>query len=112
MFTAFKLLAKLRFLRGGPLDVFGRTDERRTERKLIEDYAKQIDELLTKLTPENHALAVQIRLDPRGDPRVWSRQGASSACGQAERGEAARGLPRTAGRARRGVTSWTPASAG
>jgi len=64
MFTAFRLLAKLRFLRGGPLDVFGRTEERRTERRLIEDYAKQIDELLAKLTPDNHALAVQIASIP------------------------------------------------
>jgi len=64
MFTAFKLLAKLRFLRGGPLDVFGRTDERRTERKLIEDYVRQLDELLAKLTPDNHALAVQIASIP------------------------------------------------
>ncbi len=64
MFTAFKLLARLKFLRGGPLDVFGRTAERRTERRLIEDYARQIDEIVTRLTPDNHALAVQIASIP------------------------------------------------
>jgi indolepyruvate ferredoxin oxidoreductase len=60
VFTAFKLLAKLRFLRGGALDVFGKTDERRMERQLIADYRNSIDELLTGLTLGNHALAVEI----------------------------------------------------
>jgi indolepyruvate ferredoxin oxidoreductase len=64
MFTAFKLLAKLRFLRGGALDIFGRTEERRTERALIGEYEKTIDELLAKLSPDNHALAVQIARIP------------------------------------------------
>ncbi len=36
VFTAFKWLAKLRFLRGGAFDIFGRTDERKMERQLIE----------------------------------------------------------------------------
>ena len=31
---AFKMLAKLKFLRGGAFDVFGRTEERRMERQL------------------------------------------------------------------------------
>ena len=64
MFAAFKVLAKLRFLRGGAFDVFGRTAERRTERRLIDDYAQRIDELLAQLTPDNHALAVQIASIP------------------------------------------------
>ncbi|MCC7549625.1 MAG: indolepyruvate ferredoxin oxidoreductase family protein [Burkholderiales bacterium] len=64
VFTAFKLLARLKFLRGGPLDIFGRTAERRTERRLIEDYAGQIEEILAKLTPDNHAVAVQIASIP------------------------------------------------
>ncbi|MCW5620757.1 MAG: indolepyruvate ferredoxin oxidoreductase family protein [Burkholderiales bacterium] len=64
MFSAFKLLARLRFLRGSALDVFGYTHERRTERKLIEDYAACIEDLLGNLTPDNHALAVQIASIP------------------------------------------------
>jgi indolepyruvate ferredoxin oxidoreductase len=64
MFTAFKLLAKLRFLRGGALDIFGYTEERRTERQLITDYEDTVDELLAKLTPDNHALAVRIASVP------------------------------------------------
>jgi indolepyruvate ferredoxin oxidoreductase len=64
MFTAFRLLARLRFLRGSALDVFGYTEERRTERALIADYEKTVDELLARLIPDNHALAVQIASIP------------------------------------------------
>jgi len=64
MLGAFKLLAKLRFLRGTALDIFGRTEERRTERQLVADYEKTLDELLAKLSPDNHALAVQIASIP------------------------------------------------
>jgi indolepyruvate ferredoxin oxidoreductase len=55
-----RLLAKLRGLRGTPLDVFGRTEERRTERALIEEYRQTVLELLQRLQPGNHALAVEI----------------------------------------------------
>ncbi|HUF20865.1 MAG TPA: indolepyruvate ferredoxin oxidoreductase family protein [Burkholderiales bacterium] len=60
MFTAFGLLAKLRFLRGSAFDIFGYTRERRTERQLIADYESVISEILGRLNPENHALAVRI----------------------------------------------------
>jgi len=46
VFTAFKLLKKLKFLRGGRFDLFGHTDERRMERQLIVDYRATIEELL------------------------------------------------------------------
>jgi indolepyruvate ferredoxin oxidoreductase len=64
MLPAFKMLAKLRFLRGSALDVFGYTSERRMERRLVKDYEQTMDELLAKLTPDNHALAVQIASVP------------------------------------------------
>jgi indolepyruvate ferredoxin oxidoreductase len=60
MLRAFGLLAKLRFLRGTALDVFGRTHERRTERALIGEYEQLVDEILQRLSAENHALAVQL----------------------------------------------------
>jgi indolepyruvate ferredoxin oxidoreductase len=60
VFTVFKLLAKLKGLRGGAFDIFGKTDERRMERQLIVDYRATIDELLTGLAPANHALAAEI----------------------------------------------------
>ncbi|MGD8790328.1 MAG: indolepyruvate ferredoxin oxidoreductase family protein, partial [Burkholderiales bacterium] len=60
VFAAFRLLAKLKFLRGGALDVFGYTKERRTERALISGYETIIEEVLRSLTAENHDLAVRI----------------------------------------------------
>ncbi len=38
MMNAFALLAKLKRLRGTAFDPFGRTEERRTERRLIGEY--------------------------------------------------------------------------
>jgi indolepyruvate ferredoxin oxidoreductase len=58
--SAFKLLARLKGLRGGALDPFGRTDERRTERALIGEYRASIDELLAGLSAERLPLAVEI----------------------------------------------------
>lgn len=60
VFTAFKWLAKLRFLRGGAFDIFGKTEERRMERQLIEDYFRTIDGLLGKLDRSNVDLAAEI----------------------------------------------------
>ena len=40
MIHAFRLLARLKFLRGTAFDPFGRTAERKAERKLIEDYSR------------------------------------------------------------------------
>ena len=58
--TAFGLLARLKPLRGTPLDFFGRTAERRRERRLIAEYRRTVDDLLASLAPGNHALAVEI----------------------------------------------------
>ncbi len=46
MMTGFRLLARLRRLRGTPLDPFGRTAERRMERQLIVDYRAAIERLI------------------------------------------------------------------
>jgi indolepyruvate ferredoxin oxidoreductase len=60
IFTAFKLMTRLKFLRGGAFDPFGKTEERRMERQLIVDYRNTIDELLMGLAMSNHSLAVEI----------------------------------------------------
>ncbi|NRF66369.1 indolepyruvate ferredoxin oxidoreductase family protein [Aquincola sp. S2] len=60
MRTAFGLLAKFKGLRGGALDIFGKTEERRTERQLIVDYRTTIDELLRGLSAANLAQAAEI----------------------------------------------------
>ncbi len=64
MFKAFGLLAKLKFLRGGRFDVFGRTGERRMERKLIGDYEATVQLLLDGLDDDRLALAVEIASVP------------------------------------------------
>ena len=64
VFTAFKLLSKLRGLRGTAFDVFGYTQERRMERRLIGEYEATIAELIGKLSSDNHALAVKIASIP------------------------------------------------
>jgi indolepyruvate ferredoxin oxidoreductase len=61
---AFRLLAKLKGLRGTPFDPFGRSLERRTERKLIGDYEAMLDEVLAGLTPDNHPIAVGLAVIP------------------------------------------------
>jgi indolepyruvate ferredoxin oxidoreductase len=64
VFSAFKLLARLRGLRGTALDIFGYTPERRMERRLIGEYEAVIEEIIGKLEPNNHALAVNIASIP------------------------------------------------
>jgi len=64
MLTLFGVLAKLKFLRGTALDVFGYTIERKTERQLVRDYETLLDELIAKLTPENHHFAVGLAAIP------------------------------------------------
>jgi len=81
VFSAFKLLAKLRGLRGSALDVFGYTAERRMERQLIADYGRTLDELIAGLGADNHALAVDIASVPeliRGYGHVKERHHASA----------------------------------
>jgi len=56
----FRILKRFKWLRGTALDPFGRTEERRSERALIEDYARTVDELLARLDARSHALAVEI----------------------------------------------------
>ena len=64
MLTGFKLLARLKGLRGTPMDVFGRSEERKMERALIDEYKASIDELLAGLSADNHAIALEIARIP------------------------------------------------
>jgi indolepyruvate ferredoxin oxidoreductase len=64
MLTGFKWLAKLKGLRGTAFDVFGRTEERRTERALIDEYKASIAEVLSTLNAANLGLAAEIARIP------------------------------------------------
>ena len=64
MFTAMKWLAKMKRLRGTALDPFGRSEERRTERRLIGEYEAMIGDLAAKLSKRNHRFAVALARIP------------------------------------------------
>ena len=64
MMSAFRVLAKLKGVRGTALDVFGRSAERKTERQLIVDYEALIGEVTPRLAAHNHALAVELASIP------------------------------------------------
>ena len=64
MRTAFRVLAKLKGLRGTAFDVFGRSSERQGERALIGEYRSSIEELLTSLTATRLAQAADIARIP------------------------------------------------
>jgi indolepyruvate ferredoxin oxidoreductase len=66
MLYALRVLAKFRFLRGTAFDFFGHTAERRSERALIEEYEKTIDEVLARLDQNNLALMSEIASVPEG----------------------------------------------
>jgi indolepyruvate ferredoxin oxidoreductase len=61
---AFRLLARLKGLRGTRFDLFGYTDERRRERQLIGAYQATIEQVLATLDQNNHSMAVQIAQVP------------------------------------------------
>ncbi|GAB5467147.1 MAG: indolepyruvate ferredoxin oxidoreductase family protein [Rhodospirillales bacterium] len=60
IFRAFKLLARLRRLRGTRFDIFGYTEERKMERGLIVDYEALVAEVLENLAAGNHQTAVAL----------------------------------------------------
>jgi indolepyruvate ferredoxin oxidoreductase len=64
MLSVFWLLAKFRRLRGTPLDIFGRSGERRAERQMITEYEALLEEILDDLTPANHAVAIELAAVP------------------------------------------------
>jgi indolepyruvate ferredoxin oxidoreductase len=64
IFTAFKVLTKLKGLRGGTFDLFGKTEERRMERQWIVDYRKGLEEIIESLNHDNYSLALEIAKAP------------------------------------------------
>src|SRR6185312_2970603 len=60
MMPVFRALAKFRFLRGTPLDIFGYSADRKLERDLIAGYEKDVATVLGLLSPVTHDTAVEI----------------------------------------------------
>jgi indolepyruvate ferredoxin oxidoreductase len=61
----FPVLSKLKGLRGTPLDLFGHSDERRMERRLIGEFEAKIDRILAELTDARLPTAVKIAALPQ-----------------------------------------------
>jgi indolepyruvate ferredoxin oxidoreductase len=96
MMPAFRLLAKLKFLRGTAFDPLGRSAERRTERKLIADYEALLGEIFKNLKPDNHHLAVALASLPekiRGYGHVKARHLAAANAEEANLLEQFRNAP-------------------
>ena len=53
MMPVFRMLAKMRVLRGTPLDIFGYSADRKLERDLIAGYEKDVATVLGLLSPVN-----------------------------------------------------------
>jgi indolepyruvate ferredoxin oxidoreductase len=76
MKSAFRVLARLKGLRGTAFDPFGRTEERKTERALIGEYRASIDEVLQGLDASTLKQAIAIAKIPediRGYGHVKAR---------------------------------------
>ena len=60
MARAFRILARFKFLRGTPFDPFGRTAERRMERRMIRDYETLMGDLLGSFDAANAATLIEL----------------------------------------------------
>ena len=69
MLGPMKVLAKMKILRGTPLDIFGYSAERRMERDLIKQYERDIKEIMPLVSLKTQDVAValaRLPLDIRG----------------------------------------------
>ncbi|MBN8986526.1 MAG: 2-oxoacid:acceptor oxidoreductase family protein, partial [Rhizobiales bacterium] len=60
IFPLFRLLAKMKGLRGTPFDVFGYNKDRKMERELIAGYERDIETVLRLVSPANIDIAVEL----------------------------------------------------
>ena len=75
--TAFRFLARLRFLRGTVFDPFGWTRERREERAAIDEFEAMVEDLLKELNSSNFSEALALARLPqqvRGYGHVKARE--------------------------------------
>ena len=63
MLTSFKLLSKLKGLRGTAFDIFGKTAERKMEQALIADYRHSMELVLNRLSIDNQKQLLPIALE-------------------------------------------------
>ncbi|HLY00753.1 MAG TPA: indolepyruvate ferredoxin oxidoreductase family protein [Roseiarcus sp.] len=58
--TAFRIMARLKFLRGTWLDPFRSSAERKLERRLLAEFEADIADLAQRLTPASHPVALRV----------------------------------------------------
>jgi len=74
--TVFRILARMKRLRGTALDPFGRTQERQQERALIREYLDMLDDFTRTLTADKLDIAIELAslpADIRGFGHVKER---------------------------------------
>lgn len=64
MMMIFRLLARLKFLRGSMFDLFGYHAERRQERALLAEYIALLNEISAYINADNYALALDLAALP------------------------------------------------
>ena len=87
MEKAFYVLAALKALRGTPFDLFGYSEERRMERRLLSEYESDLDRIADVLSAERIEAAVALASVPsliRGFGHVKAAN-ATKAAGERER---------------------------
>ncbi|GGH60269.1 indolepyruvate ferredoxin oxidoreductase family protein [Frigidibacter albus] len=87
MLPAFRLLARLKPLRGTAFDPFGRSHERRMERALIAEYEADMAEILPAVTPQTLEIAealARLPLQIRGFGPVKEASAKAAAARRAE----------------------------
>jgi indolepyruvate ferredoxin oxidoreductase len=60
MMSGFRLLAKMKGLRGTAFDPFGYSKDRKLERELIADYENDVKQVLAKLSPPTERIALEL----------------------------------------------------
>lgn len=64
MMTGFRLLAAIKGLRGTPFDPFGRSAERRLERRILADYEGDLETIVRLMSPERIEAAAALASVP------------------------------------------------
>jgi indolepyruvate ferredoxin oxidoreductase len=82
MMRVFRVLARAKGLRGTPLDPFGRSEERRMERRLIAEYEVDLERMIAGLTPATREIVLEraaLPLEIRGFGHIKARAAAAAA---------------------------------
>jgi indolepyruvate ferredoxin oxidoreductase len=58
--SAYKILSRMKGLRGTPFDLLGYSHERRLERRLIDDYRALIESIVDRLDEQNASAAIEL----------------------------------------------------